>query len=411
MKKRNILLQASTILFMLNISASALNYLCQLVMARTLSVESYGTINTIFSFMMIIAVPGTTLTMIVAKYYAGNAFDRVGYLKKQLQVVLVLTVAVFVILVVARNQLCRVLKINDGFVVSMAIILAALGYFQPLFSGVFSGNKLFVLVGIYSLFIPLCKMVAIGGACIYSNVDKTRLYIVLIIMVIGTLTTAAYGHNKSKRIIGIEHAEKVIGEKLYKRDDINALILNLSLMLYMNIDLLAVRYYGSDTESGLYSSVLLFGRIIYYFATTLGTILLPSVASNVSDEIRKKTLNKTLILMIVFALVCMLPINIFKEFFIRVLYGVNYISAASYMIYVSIISLSLSIYTIMVNYVVGVGRTKLTTRIMVIVDLVLLYVVWLVHDVNLLLMLIGLIGMGGTIAIYIGCFRKHAEKA
>ena len=71
-KKDTQLLRASTILFVLNITASALNYLCQLVLARVLSVESYGTVNTIFSFMMIVAVPGTTLTMVVAKYYASG---------------------------------------------------------------------------------------------------------------------------------------------------------------------------------------------------------------------------------------------------------------------------------------------------------------------------------------------------
>lgn len=407
-KNRNKLLQASTILFILNISASALNYLCQLVMARVLSVESYGTINTIFSFLMIIAVPGTTLTMVVAKYYAGDNPDKSRYLKRQLRVVLILTVAVFVVLLIGQELFGKVLSIGDNFVIMMAFILAALGYFQPLYSGVFSGNKLFILVGAYSLCIPLYKLIAVGGAYVYSDVDKTRLYVLLIIMVIGVLATTVYGQLKSKKIIGHDMAQPCSKGKLYSTDDVNAFILNISLMLYMNIDLLSVRYYGNETESGLYSSALLFGRIIYYFATTLGTILLPSVASDINEETRKKTLNKTLILMIGFAIVCMLPINIFKDFFIQILYGENYIPATKYVIFVSIISLSLSIYTIMVNYVVGIGRTKATTIIMVIVDLLLLGTVLLVHEINIILMLIGLIGVIGAIAIYILCNKGKA---
>ena len=41
-------LRESTILFALNMLASVLNYVCQLLIARVLSVDCFGTINTIF---------------------------------------------------------------------------------------------------------------------------------------------------------------------------------------------------------------------------------------------------------------------------------------------------------------------------------------------------------------------------
>ncbi|WP_312647429.1 lipopolysaccharide biosynthesis protein [Aminipila sp.] len=404
-RKDNKFLQASIILFGLNIMASALNYLCQLVMARVLSVESYGTINTIFSFMMIVAVPGATLTMVVAKYYAGDNHlcDKRLYLKKQLRVVLGLTAIAAIALLCTLKLFSRLLLINDHFVLIMAFFLAAFGYFQPLYSGVFSGNKCFILVGIYSMFIPLYKLLAVGGAYLYSKEDKIRLCVVLIILILGVIITALYGHFKSYNILGKDSVTQVYKERLYTREDLNALFLNISLMLYMNIDLLSVRYYGDETESGLYSSVLLFGRIIYYFATTLGTILLPSVAdATMTEKERKKTLKKALILMISFAAISMVPINLFKDTFIKFLYGVGYLEADKYVIYVSIICLSLSIYTIMVNYVVGVGKTKNAAIIMLIVDILLLGSVAVLHSVTHILLAIGIIGIIGAIAIYLG---------
>ena len=386
MRKRDgELLQASTILFCLNILASGLNYFCQLVMARVLSVESYGTVNTIFSFMMIIAVPGTTLTMLVAKYYAGDNFNlgKRSYLKQQIKNVCILTAFVAIILFCFQNFLFKVLSINDSIVLIMTIILASFGYFQPLYSGVFSGKKCFILVGIYSLFIPIYKLLAIGGAYLFSEEDKLRLYVVLGLMILGVVITAIYGH-------------------IYTREDINILFLNMSLMLYMNIDLLSVRYYGNETESGLYSAVLLFGRIIYYFSTTLGTVLLPSVADGaLTYKQRKRTLNKAIVLMIAFAAVSMIPINLFKNFFIEILYGVEYLQASKYVIYVSIISLSLSLYTIMVNYVVGVGKTKKPVVVLLIVDLLLAISVFLLHDITLILFTISAIGILGAGAIYV----------
>lgn len=403
-KEKNRLFQASTILFIINLSASALNYLCQLVMARFFSVESYGTINTIFSFMMITAVPGTTLTMIVAKYYAStnSAACKHSYLKKQLHVVAIMTIVVFIFMFACQKELSKILLIHDNFVLISALILAALGYFQPLYSGVFSGNKYFILVGIYSLFIPLYKLFAVGIAYLVSSADIIRLYVLLLIMFLGVIGTAIWGQKKASDIVGTPKKPGGFDGILYSKNDFNTLVLNMSLMLYMNIDLLSVRYYGNETESGLYSSVLLFGRVIYYFSTTLGTILLPSVADYKSnDKDRRNTLNRTLILMIFFAIICMIPINIWGKLFIQILYGSEYLPASKYIIFVSIISLSLSIYTIMINYAVGIGKTKMTTIIMIIIDILLVTSVLLLQDVVVILLSLSCVGLLGAITIYL----------
>lgn len=410
--KNNNLLQASTVLFILNVSASALNYLCQLVMAKVLSVESFGTINSVFSFMMILAVPGTSLTMIVSKQFSsGEEKYPSFYLSRQLRVVVILTIIVLFSLLVLSYPLSVVLCISDVFVLIMAFVLASLGYFQPLYSGVFAGQKKFVMVGIYSLLIPIYKMVAVGGAYLYSRNDRHRLYMLLVIMVIGVVLTGVYGHIISKRMIGIDEGKPIEKNRLYSREDFETLILNISLMLYMNIDLLAVRYFCGDTESGLYSAVLLFGRIIYYFSTTLGTILLPSVAKkNLSYYQRKKTLNKTLLLMIIFSLICMLPINVLKDWLIELLYGEEYLLGAKYVVFVSIISIALSICTILINYVVGIGKTKTTTKIMCVIDILLIVSTFLLDSISSVLLVIGIIGFVGALSIYVSILRNTQHQ-
>ena len=65
----------SILLFFINIFASFLNYVCQLVMARYLSVSDFGTVNTVFSYLLIVGVPGSTLTMVVSKKFAEINHD------------------------------------------------------------------------------------------------------------------------------------------------------------------------------------------------------------------------------------------------------------------------------------------------------------------------------------------------
>ena len=230
-------------------------------------------------------------------------------------------------------------------------------------------------------------------------------------MVIGTIITALIGQWKAVGNIYIINKEKI--GRLFGKEDISALILNISLMLYMNIDLLSVRYHGRGDESGLYSSVLLFGRIIFYFATTLGTILLPSAANNsITEEAKTKTLNKTLVMMIIFALVCIIPINLGKNIIINILYGRDYLAAAKYVKYVCLISLSLCIYTILVNYVIGLGKTKCATYVMVAVDIAIVLIAFCLTDVSAILVGIGVVGLIGAIAIYLWeiCFRSNESR-
>lgn len=414
-KSENQLLKASTMLFVLNITASALNYLCQLSMARVLSVEAYGMVNAIFSFMLLVGVPGTTLTMVTAKKIAGELAGNLsqvrGYIKRQVTLVFLLTFVIFLGLCAFTRSVSGFLRISNGWVLLFALMLSALGFFQPLYSGIFSGAKCFVFVGIYSMMIPVYKFVALGLAILATADDLKRIYVLLGVMVIGTVGTALLGHLKTIQITGRFQKDDIYNGGLFTSSDFHALLLNLSLMLYMNIDLLSVRYRGSETESGWYSSALLFGRILYYFSTTLGTIILPSVASrDLSGEGQNKTLRKALMVMIGFSIFLMVPLYIWRKEIIALLYGSEYVAAAKYVSYVGLISSALGIYTVIVNYAVGIGKTKTVTAIMIVMDLLLVLNSGLFNDLNIILRNIGLLGVLGALLIYIYLYCNYKKK-
>lgn len=409
MDKAKVTKYSGIIFFMLNILASALNYFCQLIMARVLSVKAYGTVNTIFSFMMVIAAPGTTLTMIVARYYARSGKkDKKLYLKKQWENVLKLTGFVLVFCIIFFKFFSRILAIQDCFVLAMAFFLGATGFFQPLFAGVFTGYKKFILVGIYSLFIPMYKLFATVCACVYPKESSYSLYTLLIIILLGVIATACWGHVRAIRIIGEDTNTKQNITKLYSKEDLDTLIMNIGLVFFMNLDLFSVRYYCSDTESGLYGAMLLFGRIVYYFSTTIGTILLPSVAGENIDENKKITmLNKAVLIMIGLAVILLLPIVFLRNIIIRVLYGSEYLAGEKYVIFVCLIAASTGLFTIMINYAAGVGKTRYTMVVMCIIDILLVIMCAVVKNIVCILLIIGLTGIVGAILIYLHLVKKR----
>lgn len=416
--KENSLAKSGSTLFILNMAASVLNYLCQLIMARTLSVTAFGTVNTIFSFMLIVAVPGTTLTMIVARYYAGagenaSLIEKYSYIRTLLKKVSALTGTVFLAFLILTVPLRRFLVINDPVVLALAFFLAAFGFYQPLYSGVFIGNKKFVLVGLYSLLIPAYKIISVVMARVSTDKDMGRLYIILSVMALGTVGTALIGHWKTFSITGkTAMPKKGEAARVFKKDDLYALLLNICLMVYMNIDLLFVRYFGSDNESGLYSAVLLFGRIVYYFSTTLGTMLLPvSANKNITEQARLRNLNNALLLLIIFSILCIVPINVGKTLFIRMLFGPEYLTAVPYIKYVSIISVALSICTVLANYLVGIGKSKFAATVMLFTNIVIILYACVIRNIAYILGVIGVFGIVGAGLIYWFCIPQKKNIA
>ena len=62
-------------LLLLSSSASVINYIFQIVVGRLLSVEEYGIVNTIFSLISVLCIPGMFISVIVVRECASIHTD------------------------------------------------------------------------------------------------------------------------------------------------------------------------------------------------------------------------------------------------------------------------------------------------------------------------------------------------
>ena len=70
-------------IFIFSMSANFFNYLFQIAMGRLLTVSEYGTLNSLFSILLIISVPAGTITIIAAKNISHNlAISEFNKVKK-----------------------------------------------------------------------------------------------------------------------------------------------------------------------------------------------------------------------------------------------------------------------------------------------------------------------------------------
>lgn len=405
------LISDTSILLLLNLFASGLNYVYQILIANVLTVESFGTVNTIFSVMLVAAVPGTTITMLAARHLAifkeKGAYQMSRVFVRNLTMgVSILGVCVFVMGFLFREILGSFLKINDTIILLITAVICALGYYHPLYSGCMSGLKKFIPLGIYALLIPMYKFIGLIGATRLQD-EHYRLILCLAVIVPGSIITAVLGFIYIKKsLVGKDSCDELAVEMPQKEQWINSFVINICLTLYMNIDILAVRHIGGTEMSGLYSAVTLFGRIIYYGATSIGTVLLPMVATKDSKE-SFDLLKKVLFVVSGISIAGLLVLNLAKNLLINLIYGSNYIGAAEYVIYVSVIAFAIGILTIMVNFFVGIDYVKFPTKLMVVLTVIIIVAVLFIKNVSVTLLTIG---VSGVVSIMILILQYRKEK-
>ena len=103
----------------------------------------------------------------------------------------------------------------------------------------------------------------------------------------------------------------------------------------------------------------MFGKMVYYCVTAIVTVMLPMISKNKKDKSYvNNILSNTIIFTIIFSILLLIPVNIFGQFFIKIIYGIKYLEAVKYLKYSSLISVSYSINLILLNYLVGVNKIE-----------------------------------------------------
>lgn len=283
------------------------------------------------------------------------------------------------------------LKMEDGYVLVLVIFCCALGYYHPMYTGCMSGVGRFLLLGLYALLIPAYKLIGLS-AVVLADQTRGKLLGVLWSLIIGSLFTALAGYllfykfiKKSKHINSFKLSQDL---NLWKE----SFVVNICLAVYMNIDVFLARKMSGEAVSGLYSAVTMFGKMIYYCAASLGTVLLPTVAA-AGEQKSRVILKKTVFVAGTLSAGGLLVLNLAKDPLIRILYGSAYLQAEQYVGYVSLIAFSVALLTVLTNFFVGILKTRHLRNALLFLQAGIAAVYAICRDLKTALLLIGLFGL------------------
>lgn len=401
-------------LFVLTTFASAINYLCQILMGRVLDIQAFGAINSIFSLIIVLSVPGTTFNLLTTKGIAENTDqdERKSVIIGNLQIAILSIVTILFVGLMFNNAIREIIRIKETSLLIITIVLISIGLIYPIYTGALTGIKKFVAVGILSVIIPIFKLIGVIITAITMQSALIQEFLVLFFMFLGSVVVLYIGkilleHNK----ISISPADIVkIRSKRYllTESGMFILLINIIYAFFANADLLFVNTYFGSKEAGLYSSVMLFGRIVFYFITSLVTVMLPYVIYESKNGRNSLViLRKTLIYTFILISVSLLPLNLFPELFLKIIYGEKFILAEGYMRLASVIAILLSLLNISINYLLGINRLRFLMFSFIVGLLALTIGVIILHSSALqILIVIAVVLLVITILNLSNCFMR-----
>lgn len=363
----------SVIMIVLTTLSSGINYLCQVAMGRVMSFSSFGVMNSLFSAILVLSVPGTSLNMLTAKQVAernGDPQAAASAASAMCRLCAGIGILLCVVMTAASSPAARMLGTSPVMLILTGIVVAT-GLFPYIISGILAGRRAFLTAGLFSLIVPLCKAggVALAGSLAEENVKQA---VVLGAMVFGNLI-AVFAFRRVLRPKGLRQDQAAAARTGVDRTTLLVMSANFIYLLFGNGDIFLVTWYLGAEPAGIYSASMLFGRILFFFTTALVSVLLPYVSLEKSaGGSPSRVFRNSLFMTLGVSLLCMIPINLFPAFFIRHLYGQQYLSAVPYVPFSCGVAVAVSLVNLELNYFIGIGQEKKVCRDLLVSLLVLI---------------------------------------
>jgi len=333
-------------------------------MGRNLSVDSFGTINAIFSTLPVLAVPATALTSFITKKVSASKDS--GSISASLSRVLrYLLLACFILLITSLffvPYLTSVFYMQSPSVLIISIIIVIVFFYVPVYQGTLAGIQKFFILGLIGIILPVSRLSGTILTSMAPGQDILQQNIILFSFALGAFLTVAVGFGYL-HFYGLRYTSKrnlSTDTTLFQLTEYGSMVfVTLGLMFFMNIDIIMIRFFHGGEIAGDYSSMQIFARIAYFATTSLVVVMLPIVAKQHSKKENPLSLLKiTLLYTVIISFIIYVPLILLSEYIIALFLGSKFTVSPVIMLFSCLITFSLSLNTVISNYMIGVGKSR-----------------------------------------------------
>ena len=303
------------------------NYLYNLVLGRLLGPAAYSEAALLITLLLVLSFLGMTFQLATAKF-AILFTDTEWVALKQLLYKYALTfgTAIGILLFAFADSLQQIFHTQSALMFKTFAVTVPLYFFMSVNRGKYQGRQDYQSLSItYQTEMWSRLLLTLG---LLWLVPKEPAFVVSL----GIALSFIFGLIPTN--INLKNFTKTISlSKVNKKKVVNFLILTacyeFTQIVINNSDVLLVKHYFDTVDAGLYSSLAMIGRVVYFVAWMFVMLLLPSVVQKQKDgEATAPVLIKYVSYIGLLAIAIVFSCAVFPELIIQIMFGEAYISMA-----------------------------------------------------------------------------------
>lgn len=315
-------------LFMLSVLAvNGGNYLYNLILGRILGPAQFSDAAVLITFLLVLSFVAMTFQLVTAKF--SVVFENETFTNFITKIYKHATIFGFVfgaLIIVFANQLQTLFNTSSSWMFVIFGIGVPLYFLMSVNRGVFQGKKAFKQLSVTYQAEMLSRLVITLALIYLLDIQSS------IVIAIGILISFGFGMLPFKfKNINFKTAVPIaaVHSKQVKSFFIITAFYELTQIIINNSDILLVKHFFDAYQAGLYASLALIGRIVYFIAWMFVMLLLPTVVQLKKEG--KETapiLFKYVGYIAVIATVIIIGCALFPETAITLLFGDRYLAIA-----------------------------------------------------------------------------------
>lgn len=311
--------------------ANVFAYFYHVVVGRILGPVAYGELAALLALFFILNVPALTIQTVLTKAFstlkARGEIAKAGYLLRESLKVLTVAGGIGLLAILPFvGAISNYLHISQSvYILWLYIILflfllsvagmSAIGGFQ-----MFLASSILATVGMFLrlIFGIVTAFFGVGWVLIGNIASNILSFIALVFPL--------------KFLIAVKSKKFPLSSVLTKGYSVSAFLTLLSLTSLYSTDVLLVKHYFTPYEAGIYASLSVLGKIIFFATSSIGYVLFPSVAERSEKNVKSRRLGLySLAAVGGMSLLIELLYVLFPTFITRLLFGASFLGASPYL--------------------------------------------------------------------------------
>ncbi|WP_378186548.1 oligosaccharide flippase family protein [Aquimarina sp. W85] len=303
------------------------NYLYNLILGRILGPSQFADAAVLITFLLVLSFAAMTFQLATAKF--SVLFDQTlldNFINLIFKISLILGTIFGICIILFANELQELFNTQSSLLFTLFGLGVPIYFIMSVNRGLFQGKKKFNKLSL-TYQSEMVSRLLITLALIYMLGITSPLPIVLGIL--ASFVIGVFPLSKQKLFFRKKAKIDSVSKKMIRNFILLTAFYELTQILINNSDILMVKHYFDSHQAGLYASLALIGRVVYFVAWMLVMMLLPKVIQKQKDgEAHQGILLNYVFYISLLALTIIAVCYLFPNLVINLMFGSAYIEIA-----------------------------------------------------------------------------------